>query len=1106
MARDGVQEPPEQSNADSSDEGNSANNSLNGAHVVINELLQRPSLNGCVGTAGDFDEAKQRVKVHVIEDGMCHVLLLRPACISRASDEQAAADAAATRQCMDSEVDKLQDASSADPDAERAIITTIGDLAEKVSVAENHACEAGSALLTTKTRSISAMLATLRSPSVSAATEWRALRALRFLVRGDMLAIAAACGRGLPKSSDAAAEEPGELTLPSGPQLGTAALRSATTFLQKHASGAFIGAQEPPSSAAAAAEAERSKLRWAADMLKALSWDDEGARACHQADAAKALAGAMLVGARWVEVQLACVVALRNLVAHLPALRMLAEERNTAGSDQMTIRRVVAALNLFPTHTELASYGCELLALVALNGLCPCCGGACGDASDVRVELNLSTIRGDGHGGSGDRNARTSSSGGDDRSGTGDDGDDSSGGSGGGGADSVSSSSGGGGGADGVSSSSGGGDGMRVVAGLEVLSISGGAAAGREAVLSAWGLEAVARVISRCDDKYVYRDALRAMMALASGEQAAKVLRAGGLETTLAAMRKFPDDQECTTLGLTTLRELAIDNARQMRSTEVVDAAKFALERFPDVEDIACRALGLLTNLANDPEPLLAMPRRQLCRHGVPKLLVESLARFDRLSTATCPALMALAHMANSMNGDISQALIDAGALPAVLSKLDELCANSTDSRSEPDDRSDEPSFYALGTIVGLSEGARAADCWAAGAHLSALQCLDAFSVDADSCGAALRALLSMVRACELKNGGRSRGARGHRGGQARSSRRAVDVPSGAAATGGGDEMGGDGGGALPDDESEEEEEEEEDDDDDDDHVRLGAPFGHMMHRLPKQASSIPMPNRRTVPWRRIAAPAVRVLNECVSEDICDRQTEEVTCLLASLASAGAAAQAALIAEGAPAAAARAVHKFPKDLGVVRNSWRALSRLATLGTNEQRLEVRRAAYEAKVTQETNGHRQSPQTPPGTGTDSSHSSPGSSTEDDEEASRQPITTAAAARDDDASVSPLPRPQLGTLECAICFSASAALGEGAFVKFECGHAFCEACVALHVQARLAGKERHCRCAQCSEAAHPECPLCRRPLGPTGILAAALHVPTQLSDDECDECDAS
>ena len=78
MARDGVQEPPEQSNADSSDEGNSANNSLNGAHVVINELLQRPSLNGCVGTAGDFDEAKQRVKVHVIEDGMCQCASLAP--------------------------------------------------------------------------------------------------------------------------------------------------------------------------------------------------------------------------------------------------------------------------------------------------------------------------------------------------------------------------------------------------------------------------------------------------------------------------------------------------------------------------------------------------------------------------------------------------------------------------------------------------------------------------------------------------------------------------------------------------------------------------------------------------------------------------------------------------------------------------------------------------------------------------------------------------------------------------------------------------------------------------------------------------------------------
>ena len=87
---------------------------------------------------------------------------------------------------------------------------------------------------------------------------------------------------------------------------------------------------------------------------------------------------------------------------------------------------------------------------------------------------------------------------------------------------------------------------------------------------------------------------------------------------------------------------------------------------------------------------------------------------------------------------------------------------------------------------------------------------------------------------------------------------------------------------------------------------------------------------------------------------------------------------------------------------------------------------------------------------------------------------------------------------TVECAICFTAidDADGQEGdAFVTFDCGHRFCQPCVAQHVNSKLAGKEHvasGCRCAQCSEAMHPECPLCRRPIDPSGILAAVLRPP--------------
>ena len=1094
--------------------------SLCGAPVVIDQLVQRKDLNGRVGTAGEYDEAKQRLKVHVLcTESVCCVLLLRPLCITRASEEQAAEDAKATRMAIDQEVSKLP--LSASPGAELATLSSIGDLAEKVSVAENHACEPDSPLLATKRRAIAAMLATLRVPDVAAATEWRSLRALRFLVRGDALAIAAACERpgdaAVPVATAAAAAAPAAaapapaLTAQplSGPALGVAALNSASRYLQLSASGAFNGSSEGP----AAAEAERAKLRWAADMLKALSWDDEGARQCHRAEGAAALAQAMRVGARWVEVQLACVVAVRNLVAHPPALRALAaecgpESRTVAATaastgwrgapEHTTLARVVAALNLFPTHSELASYGCELLALVALNGLCPCCGGACGDASDVRVELDLRTSRwppaavadnaaaenaAAENAGGGAHALSSSSSGGAHALSS-----SSSGGGVSGNSSSNSSSGGDGGGSGdggGVDAAGTAGAAVRVGTSLEVLSVSSGAAAGREAVIAASGLQAVARVIHRCTDKHVCRDALRAMMALASGEQAIKVLRSGGLDTTLAALGQFPDDQECATLGLTALRELAIDHAHLMRTPAVIAAAKRSLERFPDVEDIACRALGLLTNLANDPEPMLAQPRLQLCAAGVLPLVVGALRRFEHDSAATCPALMVLTHLSNSLSGTLSDHVLRAGALDAVLEKIDDLCAHSTDRRNEPDDRSDEPTFYALGTVVGLSEGARAADCWRAGAHLAALRVLDAFAIDSDSCGAALRALVSMVRACEEGEGGsgpdggpdvggavggahrRPGGGGGGGGNRPRSEAAdAVGLDELDGPAGGGPAIGQGGGG--------------------------GGEGRHTSH-LPRQSSSVAMPEPSELPWGRIADAAVRVLNECIADGMCERQTEEAAGLLASLASAGSHAHDALMGSGAAAAAATAVHTFPDDLGVLRNSWRTLSRLAAHGDTEQRLAVRRAAEEAKAS--------TPAKTGATGTtaptsSSGGSTPGSASSDEDAAAGRRPTGAPSHK----ASPPPPRPPLGaTMECAICLTAPAAPDAESFVQFECGHAFCEGCVAMHVQSKLAGKERHCRCAQCSEAAHPECPLCRRPLGPTGILAAALHVPSEEPPEE-------
>ena len=81
--------------------------SLCGLHVVISELQKSPQLNGRVGTCGEYDEEKQRLKVHMLcegvteqpetampaEQSVCCVYLMKPSCVSRASSEQAADDA-----------------------------------------------------------------------------------------------------------------------------------------------------------------------------------------------------------------------------------------------------------------------------------------------------------------------------------------------------------------------------------------------------------------------------------------------------------------------------------------------------------------------------------------------------------------------------------------------------------------------------------------------------------------------------------------------------------------------------------------------------------------------------------------------------------------------------------------------------------------------------------------------------------------------------------------------------------------------------------------------------------------------------------------------------
>ena len=331
------------------DEDEDEPSTLAGFSVIIGQLKSRPELAGRLATAGEYDKAKGRLQVHLLHEG---ILLLRPSSVSRATEAETAEDSVSTRLALNDSITMLESTGPSDPDV-KSSYSLLGDIVEKMSVAVCHAGEVGTALLLTKTRAINLLITTLRAPDVTTVIEWRALRALRFLVRGDSRAIAIACrcpsaGRTPPAAGDEMSDASSSTAvLMNAPQLAVAALHAGVREVSSSASALSATGSD----SAVVAEASRAKLRWGADVIKALSWDDHGAKACYEAGAADALARAMHAGARWAEVQLACVVAVRNLAAWPSALRALASEHGSSangahGATPSTLSRVVAALNV----------------------------------------------------------------------------------------------------------------------------------------------------------------------------------------------------------------------------------------------------------------------------------------------------------------------------------------------------------------------------------------------------------------------------------------------------------------------------------------------------------------------------------------------------------------------------------------------------------------------------------------------------------------------------------------------------------------------------------------------------------------------------------------
>ena len=215
-----------------------------------------------------------------------------------------------------------------------------------------------------------------------------------------------------------------------------------------------------------------------------------------------------------------------------------------------------------------------------------------------------------------------------------------------------------------------------------------------------------------------------------------------------------------------------------------------------------------------------------------------------------------------------------------------------------------------------------------------------------------------------------------------------------------------------------------------------------------------PLPMSLRDVWQLSAAGATKVILERVKpEQIAKlhaledhhgkwRHLEEAIGILLALSARGASGCAAVVGAGGDAAAVAAVRAFPTELTIVRGAWGLLATLMERGTDDECIELaRRIELELRT----------------------------------------------GRSEESAAAAVP---LGcgecAVECSICLSEIDDPDE--LVTLDCGHNFCITCTRKHVHSKLAGREDSaCRCTHCAEAVHPGCPLCRRPLGPIGILAS-------------------
>jgi hypothetical protein len=238
-----------------------------------------------------------------------------------------------------------------------------------------------------------------------------------------------------------------------------------------------------------------------------------------------------------------------------------------------------------------------------------------------------------------------------------------------------------------------------------------------------------------------------------------------------------------------------------------------------------------------------------------------------------------------------------------------------------------------------------------------------------------------------------------------------------------------------------------------------------------------PLPMSLRDVWQLSAAGATKVILERVKpEQIAKlhaledhlgkwRHLEEALGILLALSARGASGCAAVVGAGGDAAAAAAVRAFPTELTIVRGAWGILASLMERGTDDERIELaQRIDLELRTGRS------------------------------EESSTRAVLSAAAA-------APLGCGECA-VECSICLSEIDDPDE--LVTLDCGHNFCITCTRKHVHSKLAGREDSaCRCTHCAEAVHPGCPLCRRPIGPIGILASVRRsASTSLSERSHDK----